>query len=222
MMPARIAHFWLLIPLFLLAGCASLPFTQAASTATPQPPSLAPNTLATGTVQVIEPTSSPAPTAIATETPRANPGPFTLQLTPVPTETSLPTLELPTEVQYPPALQVWDGLPTYPAESKPGFYFRLRFDPAVWALTIDQFGFPALGHRQIPGCIITPAAGRGLALNATVEHEVRQIGKISYQVSTAYVNGVKAVCQLHGRRRQYLYGFRSYIPGSSRPMSGGC
>jgi hypothetical protein len=89
-------------------------------------------------------------------------------------------------------LQIWDGLPTYLAESKPGFYFRLRFDPGVWALTTDQYGFPALGHRQIPGCTITPTAGHGLALNGSVDHEVRRIGEISYQVSTAYVNGVKA------------------------------
>jgi hypothetical protein len=126
---------------------------------------------------------------VVTET--LTPGPFTLQFTPEPTDTPLPTLELPTEAANLPALQNWDGLPTYLAESKPDFYFRLRFDPSVWALTNDQYGFPALGHRQIPGCTITPSAGRGLVLNSNVEHDVRKIGLISYQISTAYVNGVK-------------------------------
>jgi hypothetical protein len=132
-----------------------------------------------------------SPTLTASDTPTLTPtsGPFTIDLTPLPTETALPTLELPTEVKFPPALQAWDGQPTYLADSKPGFYFRLRFDPTIWALTFDQFGFPALGHRQIAGCIIAPASGHGLALNSTVNHEVRKIGTVSYQVSTAYVNG---------------------------------
>ena len=81
----------------------------------------------------------------------STPGPFTIEFTPLPTETPLATLELPTPVNNPPVLQVWDGLPTYPAESRPGFFFRVRFDPDVWALTSDQFGFPAIGHRSIPG-----------------------------------------------------------------------
>lgn len=188
-MTARIAHLCLLISLFLITGCATQPSSQAGSTATPRPPGSSTLTLATATAEVIESTPSPNPASIATET--LTPGPFTLQFTPVSTDTPLPTLELPTEVAHPPALQSWDGLPTYLAESKPDFYFRLRFDPAVWALTTDQYGFPALGHRQIPGCIITPSAGRGLALNSSVEHSVRKIGVVSYQVSTAYVNGVK-------------------------------
>jgi hypothetical protein len=74
----------------------------------------------------------------------------------------------------------------------------VRFDPTVWALTFDQFGFPALGHRQIPGCMIAPTAGRGMALNATVDHDVRHIGTISYQVNSAYVNGVKQFVNYSG------------------------
>ncbi len=92
--------------------------------------------------------------------------------------------------------------------SKPGFYFRLRFDPAVWALTNDQYGFPALGHRQIPGCTITPAAGRGLALNGSVEHDVRKIGAISYQISTAFVNGVKSFVTYTGGEGNIYTGFQ--------------
>ncbi len=173
----------LLIILFVLAGCAPLPIPSNFSATTPQPRALSPESLAT-------------PTAVATKTPSAptetfTAEPFAVQFTPVPTETPLPTLELPTEVARPPALQIWDGLPTYPAESKPDFYFRLRFDPDVWALTNDHYGFPALGHRTISGCVISPTAGRGLPPNGTVEHSVRRIGGISYQIGTAFVNGVR-------------------------------
>jgi hypothetical protein len=119
------------------------------------------------------------------------PEPFALQLTPLPSETPLPTLELPTLPPNPPALQIWDGLPTYLAESKPGLYFRLRFDPNLWALTTDNFGFPALGHRNIPDCMISPAAGRGLPLNATVEHDIRKLEAVNYQIDTVYLNGVR-------------------------------
>jgi hypothetical protein len=197
-MHARIIRSLLLIPVLLMAGCASLPFLQAGVTATPRPQSLSPGLLATATPQSFESTITPAASVSepATITPTA--GPFALDLTPIPTETALPTLELPTEVKYPPVLQIWDGLPTYLAESKPGFYFRVRFDPTVWASTFDQFGYPVLAHRQIPGCVIAPTAGRGMALNATVDQEVRHIGAISYQVSTAYVNGVRQFVNYSG------------------------
>jgi len=55
-----------------------------------------------------------------------------------------------------------------------------------------------LGHRQIPGCLIAPAEGRGMALNATVDHEVRKIGATSYQINTAYVNGIKQFVNYSG------------------------
>ena len=45
---------------------------------------------------------------------------------------------------------MWDGLPTYPAESQPDFYFRLRYDPASWALVTDQFGHAVLASRALP------------------------------------------------------------------------
>jgi hypothetical protein len=188
-----------MVPFFLMTGCASLPFLQTGtSAATPQPQSLSPALLSTATAGTVESTFTPVSTG--SETPGFTPtsGAFAIDLSPVPTETALPTLELPTEVKYPPALQIWDGLPTYLGESKPGYYFRLHFDPAVWALTTDQFGFPALGHRQVPGCMIAPTSGRGMALNATVDHDVRHIGAISYQVDTAYVNGVKQFVNYSG------------------------
>jgi hypothetical protein len=197
-MSERIIRFWSLISILLLAGCASLPFLQPAATAPAQPQSLSPALAATATGGIIESTSTPAPTDTLPPSLTPTEGPFTIDLTPIPTETALPTLELPTEVKFPPALQIWDGQPTYLAESKPGYYFHLHFDPNVWALTFDQFGFPALGHRLIPGCIIAPGSARGLALNATVDHEVRKLGIISFQVSTVYVNGVKQIVNYTG------------------------
>jgi hypothetical protein len=121
-------------------------------------------------------TSTPAPT----NTPAATP-----------TETPLPTLELPTEVSNPPVRQVWDGVPTYPGDSTRDYYFRLTYDPEVWAQTTDQFGFPALGHRVLPGCIIAVTSGRGLPPSLTVEHDMLQTGEITFDVGTAYENGVK-------------------------------
>ncbi len=189
-MRVRIAHLLLFLALLLTSGCGAPSFSQVVkNTPTVQPPSLSAGILPTATSGSIESTPSPTPSQIETET--STPGAFTLQFTPLPTETALPPLNLPTEVANPPVLQIWDGSPTYLSESKPDFYFRLRFDPTIWALTTDQYGFPALGDRLISGCIITPTAGRGLALNGSVEHDVRKIGEINYQVSTVFVNGVK-------------------------------
>jgi hypothetical protein len=162
-----------------------------AATATPpapprdtsQPPQLAPLIVSSATGQGNEST----PTEAATNTAE----PFVLNLTPLPSETALPTLEVPTEVSRPPALQIWDGLPTYMADSNPGYYFRVSFDPDAWALTTDFYGSPALVHRAITNCIISPAAGHGLPPNATVDQEMRRINGISYQISAVSVNGVK-------------------------------
>ncbi len=119
----------------------------------------------------------------------STPVPFVFEFTPAPSETALPTLELSTPVPNPPVLQVWDGLPTYPAESRPGFYFRVRFDPDLWGLTSDNFGFPAIGHRSIPLCVIAPASGHGLPPSLVVDHDQRRLGSVSYEINTAYSNG---------------------------------
>jgi hypothetical protein len=125
------------------------------------------------------------PTAISTDPPR----PFALDLTPLPTATALPTLELPTQPAFPQGTQVWDGLPTYPSESQPDFYFRLQYDPSAWALTTNQFGYPALASRNISGCSLAPAVGRGLPLSGSAAHEVRQIGEVTFQVTTVSLGG---------------------------------
>ena len=58
-------------------------------------------------------------------------------------------------------------------------------------MTVDQFGFPSLGHRSIEACVISVTSGRGLPANLTVEHDVLYTGKVNFDVSTAYENGVK-------------------------------
>lgn len=144
---------------------------------------------ATGAIQTFTPAAlAPAilePTAISTDSPQ----PFALDLTPLPTATALPTLELPTQPASPQGTQVWDGLPTYPSESRSDYYFRLLFDPNAWALTTNQFGYPALASRNISGCSLAPAVGRGLPLSGSAAHEVRQIGEVTFQVSTVSLGG---------------------------------
>ncbi|SRR5581483_2047346 len=172
-------HIVVLLIAFVLVGCGAQA-TPFVPTSVESPRALVSQSLATPTAQ---------PTQTPTDTP--TPGPFSVQFTPVPSETPLPTLELPTEVRFPPELQIWDGLPTYLAESKPNFYFRLRFDPGVWALTTDNFGFPALAHRTISNCVMSSISGHGLPLNVTVEHNTHHIGPINYDINTASLNGVK-------------------------------
>jgi hypothetical protein len=102
----------------------------------------------------------------------------------------LPTLELPTEVVNAPARLPWDGTPTYLGESTPGYAFRVLYDPDLWALTTDQFGFPALGHRKIQSCVVSVTSGRGLPGNMTAEHDVLHAGQITFDVSNVSENGV--------------------------------
>src|SRR5512134_1192436 len=139
-----------------------------------------------------EPSIQPAPAETATPEPlqTSTPAP-----TPMPaitqTDTPLPPLELPTEAVNAPARMVWDGTPTYLGDSTPGFSFRVTYDPDLWAVTADQFGFPALGHRNIEYCVIAVTSGRGLPANVTVEHDVLYTDTVTFDVGTAFENGVK-------------------------------
>ena len=146
------------------------------------------------TQSIIAGTNTPVntPTLAPTETPVPSNTPEPTR-TPVitPTDTPLPTLVLPTEAVNAPARQVWDGAPTYPGDSTPGFSFRVTYDPGVWALTTDQFGFPALGHRTLPNCVISVTSGRGLPPNMSVEHEMLQVDNVTFDVGVVYENGVK-------------------------------
>jgi hypothetical protein len=136
--------------------------------------------------------------------------------TPVPTQvistatdTPLPTLELPTEVVNPPLRMVWDGTPTYLAESTPGYSFRVTYDTELWALTTDQFGFPALGHRNIPGCVISVTSGRGLPGNMTVEHDVLYTENITFDVGKVYENGLLKFVTYTGGDGTIISGFEA-------------
>jgi len=142
-----------------------------------------------GSVATFTPLAQLPATLVPTPTLTASPQPFALELTPLPTATALPPLELPTQPAFLQGTQVWDGLPTYPAESRPDFYFRLLYDPNAWALTTNQYGYPALASRAIAGCSIAPAAGRGLPLSGSVSHETRRVGDVTYQISKAVVGG---------------------------------
>lgn len=129
------------------------------------------------------PTSEP-PTETATPAPTNTPAVTA-------TETPLPTLELPTEAINAPQLMVWDGTPTYLGDSTPGYSFRVSYEPDLWALTEDQFGFPALGHRDITNCVISVTSGRGLPPTITVEHDMLRTDTVTFDVGTAFENGVK-------------------------------
>ena len=124
------------------------------------------------------------------------------------TNTPLPTLDLPTEMVNAPSQMVWDGTPTYLAESTPGYSFRVTYDPELWALTTDQFGFPALGHRNIPACVISVTSGRGLPLNMTVEHDVLYTGEINFDVGNVYENGVLKFVTYTGGNGTIITGFQ--------------
>lgn len=131
-----------------------------------------------------------------TDTPEATP---TITLTPTPwptigpteTATFLPTLELPSPEPSEPIFDVWDGVPTYLADSRPGFYFRVRYNTRVWAQTTDNFGQPALGHRGIPYCVIAPNLSGGLTPGLQVEHDMRKIGELYFEINVVLQQGVR-------------------------------
>jgi hypothetical protein len=124
-----------------------------------------------------------------------------------PTETPLPPLELPTPLANPPSLMAWDGTPTYLGDSKPDYLFRVRYDPEIWALTTDSYGYPAIGHRGIEYCVIAPAFGRGLPANMNVEHDLRKLGSIEFEINTAYLSGVRQFVTYLGGDANIYSGF---------------
>jgi hypothetical protein len=126
----------------------------------------------------------------------------------MPTDTALPTLDLPTEAVNAPAQMVWDGTPTYLGESMPGFSFRVTYDPDLWALTTDQFGFPALAHRQVSACVISVTSGRGLPGNMNVEHDRLDAGNITFDVGKVNENGVLKFVTYTGGDGTIITGFQ--------------
>src|SRR3569832_2151377 len=185
---------FILIVALLITSCGGAAATQAppATQAPAAPPPAATEAPATEAPAAESPTSqSVEPLLPASQEPATSTlKPSTTQIVPTSTDTPLPTLELPTEGINPPAKLVWDGAPTYPGESTPGYAFRVAYDPELWALTTDQFGFPALGHRNIAGCVISVTSGRGLPSSMTVDHDVLYTGNITFDVSRVSENGI--------------------------------
>lgn len=174
---------FILILCILLTSCGGAAATQAPA-ATEAPATEPPAATQAPEFPIIVETASPEP--LPTPTPEPTQAPAI-----TPTETPLPTLELPTEAVNAPAKLVWDGTPTYLGDSTPGYAFRVTYDPDLWALTNDQFGFPSLAHREISGCVISVTSGRGMPPNITVEHDVLYTDTITFDVGTALENGVK-------------------------------
>ena len=133
-------------------------------------------------------TGTPASTETAAPSVTPSPRPT---IGPTPTETLLPELVLPSPEPSEPTFDVWDGVPTYLADSRPGFYFRLRYNTRLWAQTTDNFGQPALGHRDIPYCTIAPALSGGLTPGLQVEHDMRKVGEIFYEINIVLQQGVR-------------------------------
>lgn len=185
----------------IISSCGGAAATAPSGDPIPtEPPATEPAATEPPAVQSLE-----APTRRPVDT--STPIPLPTQVPPTATETPLPTLELPTEVTNPPPRMVWDGMPTYPGDSTPGFAFRVSYDPEFWAVTTDQFGLPALAHRTIPGCVISSDSGRGLPANTTVEHEMISFGAFAYDVATIYENGVKKFVTYTGGDGTVITGF---------------
>ncbi len=172
----------LILALVITSCAAAAPAPTEAPVATEEPPpDTEPPAIQSLTVPTMEPTAMETSTSAPTPT----------QVLPTPTDTPLPTLELPTEPVNAPVRMVWDGKPTYLGDSVQGYSFRVTYDPDLWALTTDQMGFPALAHRNITGCVITPTSGHGLPANTTVEHDVLKTDNVTFDVSVVSENGVK-------------------------------
>jgi len=172
--------FILLLSLFI-SSCGA-----AAPAATEEPAALPSQEIAA------EPTAQPVlPENTPTSEPTPTLAPLPTPVLPTPTETPLPPLELPTEMPNAPSLLAWDGTPTHLGDSQPGYSFRVLYDPQIWALTQDQFGYPALGHRAIPYCVISVTSGRGLPANVSVEQDILYTDTVTFSIGTAFENGVK-------------------------------
>ena len=175
---------------FLLTSCGGAAPAPTEAPATEAPATEAPATEPPAATEapefpvIVETTILPE--ALATSTPAPTQTPAITQ-----TGTPLPTLDLPTEAVNAPPSMVWDGTPTYLGDSTPGYAFRVTYDPDLWAVTTDQFGFQSLAHRVITGCVISVTSGRGLPPNITVEHDVLYTDTVTFDVATALENGIR-------------------------------
>lgn len=181
----------ILILTLVMTSCGSAPAVTEAPAATES------------STQALVPESTPTSEPTQTSTPEPTRTPAI-----PPTETLLPPLELPTAIPNAPAQLAWDGTPTYLGDSQPGYSFRVTYNPDVWALTTDPFGFPALGHRTIPYCVISVTSGRGLPGNVIVEHDILYLTGITFDVNTAYENGIRKFVTYTGGDGRIITGFQ--------------
>jgi hypothetical protein len=199
----------LILALFITACAAQSPSLQRASEAESTP--LAQTNADLPREVVLASPTQPVPTQTLSgaNEPLLTPSlvPSSSASVPTPSETPLPPLELPTPLENAPARLAWDGEPTYPGDSKPGYSFRVMYDPDVWALTTNSYGYPAIGHRGIEYCVIAPAFGGGLPANITVDHDVRKIGLVEYEINTAYLSGVRQFVTYLGGDANIYTGF---------------
>jgi hypothetical protein len=188
-------RFLTLALLLLMSACAPM---LAPATEPPNGASILALETATRVPPTFMPTASLVPTEAATSTPAPrNPEPTA-------TETMQPAPVLPTPEAVLPAIRLWMGEPSYPADSEPGMVFLIRYDPEMWTPITDDLGGTSLAYRPIEYCMITPYTGRGLPPGWTVESESREIGGMFFEVLTASENGeVKFVNYLGGDRRIY-------------------
>lgn len=208
----------LILTLLITACGAAAPVPTQAPAATQVPPTEAPATeppAATEAPATEEPAATEPPAFQSLEVPtQGQPTasqttqPTSTQVVGTLTDTPLPTLELPTEIVNAPPKLAWDGTSTYLAESTPGYAFRVLYDPDLWALTTDQFGFPALAHRTIPSCVISVTAGRGLPLSMTVEHDTVNTGDVTFDVGNVFENGVLKFVTYTGGDGTIITGFQ--------------
>jgi len=186
----------------MLTACGGAAATQAPVSLTEAP----------AVTEELAATEAPALPLIAESSPTLEPmqtstlePTFTPAITP--TDTALPPLELPTEAVNAPAKMVWDGTPTYLGDSQPGYAFRVTYDPDLWAVTSDQFGFPALAHRNIEYCVIAVTSGRGMPAGITMEHDVLYTDNVTFDVGIASENGIKKFVTYTGGDGKIITGF---------------
>ena len=137
----------------------------------------------------------------------ASPISLPTEILPTLTETPLPPIEMPALLPNAPSLLAWDGTPTYLGDSLPGYDFRVMYDPNTWALTEDQFGYPAVAHREIEYCTISVTSGRGLPANLSVEQDILYADKVTFYVGTAFENDVKKFVTYTGGDGKIITGF---------------
>jgi len=196
----------LILALILTACGGAAPAEEPAATASVEEPA--------PTEEPAEEPAAPAEAPAEVE-PTSTLEPIPTQVLPTPTETLLPPIEMPALLPNAPALLAWDGTPTYLGDSLPGFDFRVMYDPDVWALTEDQFGYPAIAHRAIEYCVISVTSGRGLPANISVEQDILYADNVTLYVGTAFEEGVKKFVTYTGGDGTIITGFMVSFDGQA-------